>query len=290
MTSPSLPNDIPTVHLPPTSATPFDDNTGHLYLDNSDQESRSLVPVNSDKEFENLQRDCALFPAYTDYIYGPDTRPNPRHDVLLGIPSTPSIPADFIRKRNWSSWIPPEENAWIYLNKRSMVQKAMADRAIAEQASMPWPSRNFPQLHGLVCPTSTSLPKLNQTDPVTILPAIPNSSSIVPSATTFALMPGDITNTEFQGFSDTQRQKINAIVTNCWTCLRDPHAGHASAKATLVQITRQVQAQHCNWVLRDGVRKLWRCLKIQHSTYVSLGHELHIPWLNGKYGTLLYVP
>lgn len=27
------------------------------------------------KDWEDLQRDCSLFPAYTDYLYGPETRP-----------------------------------------------------------------------------------------------------------------------------------------------------------------------------------------------------------------------
>ncbi|KAF2133776.1 hypothetical protein P153DRAFT_427700 [Dothidotthia symphoricarpi CBS 119687] len=36
-----------------------------------------------DKEWEDLQRDCDFFPAYTDYIYGLDTRPHVRKEPGL---------------------------------------------------------------------------------------------------------------------------------------------------------------------------------------------------------------
>lgn len=78
-------------------------------------------------------------------------------------------------------------------------------------------------------------------------------------------MPGQILTMRCQGISDLEKQNINTRVTLCWSTFRTQDAPHEKKQQSmdyLVYITNYVHAQHSNWMMRDGIRNLWRCVKM----------------------------
>jgi hypothetical protein len=253
---------------------------------------RSPLPSDSNKDFENTQRDCALFPAYTDYLYGPDTRPKPSPSSSALLPQPHFAPPVSVYGR---SWMHPEELAYQMLHQRKFLQ-AMASRT----------KNNFPQLPDLTTRPASASPapakqiassfipasftqsiKRSQTTTQSLLylsgraptvqiqralhqgpngVAIPTPQSTqTPQQGSKVLMPGQILTMSWQGISDLEKQNINTRVTMCWSALRTQDASHDNKQqsmAYLVYITNYVHTQHSNWMMRDGIRNLWRCVKM----------------------------
>ncbi|KAF2790833.1 hypothetical protein K505DRAFT_364368 [Melanomma pulvis-pyrius CBS 109.77] len=257
-----------------------------------------VAPYNPHKEFEDLHRDYSLFPAYTDYLYGPDTRPQTFDDTRSALDTEPphvALPMHQYRR----NWVPPEEMAFQYLHRQPVAPRT---------------SNNFPQLMGLtraVNPSPTPTTRATFETPVNInrsvdfsrdasllqspsisyltrgAPAGPHSrgpsfsssatATMVPlqptqtpeemrRANPAVLVPGEITGTKYQGLSDDQRQAINTRVIMAWTALQSAQANLTSkqgAKEYLVRITYQVQNHHSALLMRDAIKTVWHCLKIK---------------------------
>ncbi|KAL6705048.1 hypothetical protein ACN47E_007307 [Coniothyrium glycines] len=78
-----------------------------------------------DKEWEDLQRDCAFFPAYTDLIFGPDTREEateePRlHSMLF--PLDAPMPIRYTNSMPSRSWVKP-----LHTNSPASARRIMPD-------------------------------------------------------------------------------------------------------------------------------------------------------------------
>jgi hypothetical protein len=253
---------------------------------------RSPLPSNANKDFENTQRDCALFPVYTDYIYGPDARPKPSPSSAALLPQPHCAPLVSIYRRNW---IHPEELAYRTLHQRN-IQHLMASR----------PKNNFPQLPGLTTrPARASQASLKQTAVAVMptrvtryltqfqnttpspsyssgrAPAIQSQHALHQGPDFLAtptpqsrktsqqgpkvLFPGQILSIGCQGISDLEKQNINTRVTMCWSVFRAqdaPHDKKEQSMAYLIHISNQVRVRHSNWMMRDGMRNLWRCVKM----------------------------
>jgi hypothetical protein len=252
-------------------------------------------PPNSDEEFKNTQRDCAIFPAFTDYLYGPDTRQQPSPSSYALQPQPHFMPQVSVYRRNW---MPPEELAYLQLNQRAsyqaMVTRRMerspqlssttsdtssdsptsAERAAVSAVSVRLPRAITPsQSTGVSLSDSTGgvpavQPQCAPKDLVSPNPQFEYTAQQTyptPQATqqgTNFLVPGQILTMGCRGFSDFDIQNINTRVTMCWSTIRAleaPQDKKQQAIEYLTNVTNHVHTQHNNWMVRDGIRNLWRC-------------------------------
>jgi hypothetical protein len=297
MSSPTLPDSPVTrfMELYPRLRSTSPLTSGELDL--STCSSPTPQPPNSDEEFKNTQRDCALFPALTDYLYGPDTRPQPSPSSYALQPQPHFVPQVSVYRRNW---MPPEELAYLRLHQRAihqaMVTRLMdrspqpssvtsdttsasptsAERAAVSDVPVKLPRAVTPsQCTGVSLSDSTGGVTAVQTQCAPKCLVSPNPQSKYTAQQTYPapqttrqrtnfLVPGQILTMGCRGFSDLDKKNINTRVTMCWSTIKAseaPHNKKQQAIEYLTNVTNHVRTQHSNWMMRDGIRNLWGCFK-----------------------------